>query len=98
MDYVKEVESGINKQNAEVGAEGPGGGGRRRQYRRTLEQQRGSGLRMVEQASGGERTSERRGEEEREREGERGGDEGGGSRRNGRVLLGVERGEREGKS
>lgn len=32
MDYVKEVESGINKQNAEGGAKGPE---QRRQYRRT---------------------------------------------------------------
>lgn len=73
MDYVKEVESGINKQNAnrsrrdaEERNEGDEkkvrGRGRRRQYRRTLERQRGSSLRMVEQPSvGGGGEGERRG-------------------------------------
>lgn len=82
MDYVKEVESGINKQNAgRVVRGGRVESERRRQYRRTLERQRGSSLRMVEQPSVG-----------RGRAGQ------GDSQRNGRVLLGVERGEREGKS
>lgn len=75
MDYVKEVESGINKQNAnrsrrdavgrnERDEKEVRGRGRRRQYRRTLERQRGSSLRMVEQPSvggGGRRGGERRG-------------------------------------
>lgn len=91
MDYVKEVESGINKQNAEGDAKGPE---RRRQYRGTAR----AVVARIELKNG--RTTKRR--KRRTNRGTRGegrkeeGEEK--SQRNGRVLLGVERGEREGKS
>lgn len=87
MDYVKEVESGINKQNAEGSAKGPE---RRRQYRRTAR----AVVARIELKNG--RTTKRR--KRRTNRGTRGEREEEKSQRNGRVLLGVERGEREGKS
>lgn len=79
---LKRLKSGINKQNAEGGAKGL----RREPSEDVNTEERARAAARIELKNG--RTTKRRRRTNGERE----------SRRNGRVLLGVERGEREGKS